>query len=229
VRIGVMSLIKRIAIINFLSERVDNKPLKSVITTLFTVVLIILAACDYFDDPAIKACRSDLMKQLKSPSSYKEIEANLYSSRIGNMVTIKYDADNAFGAAIRGAHICNFIYFDGGFYFDFPDDNNNDVILNNISRMVNLSNQDLYRIPDKDTDLNPMFLDRSVDLCIKDALIMERNFPLTSKFKITHYDLKNNAIIIVIDSLEHYSKRSLPKRHQCKILKKGNDYEIMQK
>lgn len=70
------------------------------------------------DDPAILACETALVSQLKSPKSYERVKATIK----GSDVSISYDAVNGFNAPIRGEKNCTFeINSDGKFSLAVPD------------------------------------------------------------------------------------------------------------
>lgn len=55
---------------------------------------------------AIAACEDAIKKDLRSPSSYKQISSSSYRSDQRISVTIEYDAANAFNAPIRATAHC---------------------------------------------------------------------------------------------------------------------------
>lgn len=100
-------------------------------------ISLMLPGCEkirQWRDPAINACREQLIEKLKSPSSYKEIEVTTDSSPISKIeymrltsslhpressidrknpaiysVVITYDAENSFGTALRSKEMCQFV------------------------------------------------------------------------------------------------------------------------
>lgn len=94
--------------------------------------LLVLSGCQKAVAGAaqIERCESHLLSDLRSPSSYKRISASVldspvltaaeYQARVGDekppletklrlrSVLIEYDAENAFGAAIRELYACDF-------------------------------------------------------------------------------------------------------------------------
>lgn len=99
----------------------------------------LLSGCEQiaqWRNPAIKACRAQLLDKLRSPASYKEISVETHSSAISKAeysrlnsslytsdasdwmlpkspaiysVIITYDAANAFGASLRNKELCQFV------------------------------------------------------------------------------------------------------------------------
>lgn len=71
------------------------------------------------DAPEVKACEDELLMELRSPSTYKRVEANSYPDRYAPEtptlfnVFIRFDAANAFGTPIRSVHQCTFAVKDG--------------------------------------------------------------------------------------------------------------------
>jgi len=85
-----------------------------------------LAGCNLLPgNQAIQACEIFIKERLRSPSTYKQIDAE-YSgvtfksdNRDVRMVTIEYDAANAYGTPIRGNQQCVFeINKNGNFAVD---------------------------------------------------------------------------------------------------------------
>ena len=96
----------------------------------------LLSACG---EPEVEACEEFIKDGLKSPSSYKRASVSKLDETISQemflenhgkidtfdkhwlddgrltqrIVAIEYDADNSFGASIRGAGICEFHLIDG--------------------------------------------------------------------------------------------------------------------
>lgn len=77
-------------------------------------VAFALAGCDAVtsgEEIAAQACEGFIAGNLRSPSTYKRIEAVGGPHDPGEafrFVSITYDADNAFGTPIRGAQVCAF-------------------------------------------------------------------------------------------------------------------------
>lgn len=69
-------------------------------------------ACQALEPEEIKQCEAYLQAKLKSPASYKRVEASSFSAPkeggSGNewIVIIKYDAANSYNAMIRDTQIC---------------------------------------------------------------------------------------------------------------------------
>lgn len=64
------------------------------------------------DDPAVLACETIIISQLKSPKSYERVSAEIN----GSAAIISYDAVNSFSAPIRGVKTCTFELNDKGEY-----------------------------------------------------------------------------------------------------------------
>lgn len=74
----------------------------------------VLTGCEAWqsdEEQAAKACESFISDALRSPSTYKRVNATHAPHKTGaafRYVAISYDADNAFGTPIRGAQVCAF-------------------------------------------------------------------------------------------------------------------------
>lgn len=83
---------------------------------LAIAAILNLTGCDGLR-PEVTACENDLIGKLASPSSYKRISAE--STRMDTdsppaiWVSIEYDADNAYGAALRKHVMCKYRIVDG--------------------------------------------------------------------------------------------------------------------
>lgn len=105
--------------------------------TGLVIALLVLSGCTQYKDEVVD-CRNRIIDKLKAPSSYKEISAEdafvekdiddpeLKNLRVAidklneetgkepepkppyQVVTIKYDAQNSFGAMIRGQGVCKY-------------------------------------------------------------------------------------------------------------------------
>lgn len=62
------------------------------------------------NDPAVRICEAVAKARLKSPASYRRIDARIE----GEMVRISYDAVNSYNAPLRGYHTCSFEADDSG-------------------------------------------------------------------------------------------------------------------
>lgn len=76
---------------------------------------------------AITQCRDYLLKKLKAPSTYKQIQADQIKMDDGKWsIIIQYDAANAYGTPIRDNQVCRYPDRGGqpdtGRYIDFDDD-----------------------------------------------------------------------------------------------------------
>ena len=92
----------------------------------FGFACLSLTACSSADWDAVNTCEKFIKDNLRSPSSYEKQEAVWLegtSEKHGKSVRtllVTYDADNAFGAAIRGGERCHFEVDDeGNFVADF--------------------------------------------------------------------------------------------------------------
>lgn len=97
---------------------------------VFLLTALLVAGCDTFIPPEVKDCEASLLRDLKSPSSYKRINWNSaeISKEIHDKVrkevediipddgvkppyiqaSIEYDADNSYGASIRDTRFCRY-------------------------------------------------------------------------------------------------------------------------
>ena len=73
---------------------------------------VMLSGC--MEDEALVYCEKAVKNELRSPSTYKRIEANDYSTVKGEAsYYIKFDASNAYGTPIRGLASCKGRVFKG--------------------------------------------------------------------------------------------------------------------
>lgn len=93
---------------------------------LMFIVLSTLPACSPTKDAAINACEVFIKERLRSPSTYKQVGVD-YSGvtfksqgRDVRMVTIEYDAANAYGTPIRNDQQCLFEVDSKGNYTEDP-------------------------------------------------------------------------------------------------------------
>ncbi|HEX8573999.1 MAG TPA: hypothetical protein VF759_14740, partial [Allosphingosinicella sp.] len=76
------------------------------------VLPIILCGCNPVQSQAVQACEVFIKERLRSPSTYKRISGDALGPAFENdgrrvkMVTIEYDAANAYGTPIRGSQQC---------------------------------------------------------------------------------------------------------------------------
>ncbi|WP_037462616.1 hypothetical protein [Sphingobium herbicidovorans] len=98
----------------------------------FAVLAMLWAvgSCSMPENEAVKACEDFILTKLRSPSTYKRIEAS------GSLVpfdkpetftaVVEYDAANAYGTPIRDRQVCVFGLKDGkpdtSRYYDFDSD-----------------------------------------------------------------------------------------------------------
>jgi hypothetical protein len=96
----------------------------AIIAVLAVSTTAALSGCDALEDKSIKACESFIKARLRSPSTYKRIDATAYGVVIKSegknlkTVTVDYDAANAYGTPIRGDQMCSFEVDKGGNYLD---------------------------------------------------------------------------------------------------------------
>ena len=69
-----------------------------------------LAACvpSNPEDALAEFCREAIQSRLTSPSSYSEVRVTAVNSASNTSAHIQFDADNAFGASVRGSARCEF-------------------------------------------------------------------------------------------------------------------------
>ncbi|MFA7595899.1 MAG: hypothetical protein WCY92_06045 [Novosphingobium sp.] len=89
--------------------------------------LVVVAGCNSAQNAAVGACEAFIKERLRSPSTYKQIGVD-YSGvsfksegRDVRMVTVEYDAANAFGTPIRGNQQCVFEVDKSGNFAENPD------------------------------------------------------------------------------------------------------------
>lgn len=68
--------------------------------------LFVLTGCDGLLRSEIKDCEAQLLGELRSPSTYKRIDASSIRANNEQTVRIVYDAANAYGTPIRGTKLC---------------------------------------------------------------------------------------------------------------------------
>jgi hypothetical protein len=78
------------------------------------VIPLMLCSCDSAQSQAVQACEVFIKERLRSPSTYKRISGDSLGpafesdGRRVKMVTLEYDAANAYGTPIRGIQQCVF-------------------------------------------------------------------------------------------------------------------------
>lgn len=93
---------------------------------LILIALSTLTGCSPNKDAAINACEMFIKERLKSPSTYKQIGVNYSGVTFKNqgrevrMVSIEYDAANAYGTPIRDDQQCLFEVDSKGNYTEDP-------------------------------------------------------------------------------------------------------------
>jgi hypothetical protein len=78
--------------------------------------LAAFCGCSASND-AIEVCEEQVLQALRSPSTYKRVSAEASPPLPGQsawVVSISYDADNAFGTPVRGGYLCAFKASDDG-------------------------------------------------------------------------------------------------------------------
>jgi hypothetical protein len=81
---------------------------------LLILSFAILSGCNSAQNKAVNACETFIKDRLRSPSTYKRINVDGLGPAFENeghsvkMVTIEYDAANAYGTPIRGSQQCTF-------------------------------------------------------------------------------------------------------------------------
>jgi hypothetical protein len=91
------------------------------------LLLVTVAGCNPAQNAAVGACETFIKERLRSPSTYKQINADYSGApfksegRDVRMVIIEYDAANAFGTPIRGSQQCVFEIDSKGNYSEDPE------------------------------------------------------------------------------------------------------------
>ncbi len=87
-----------------------GEPRVRTVMLIASIASVPLTSCSTFDREEIQDCEDALVRSLKSPSSYKAIKKGSVlisdNRKRYQSVSIEYDADNSYGAAIRDTHIC---------------------------------------------------------------------------------------------------------------------------
>ncbi|MFX4088057.1 hypothetical protein ACKU27_23480 [Sphingobium yanoikuyae] len=94
---------------------------------IYLLPLIMVTGCD---KPEIKQCEDHIIRKLRSPSTYKRINASgietPYQNPKNYTVKITYDAANAYGTPVREEQLCVFGLRDGKpdttKYYEFDED-----------------------------------------------------------------------------------------------------------
>ena len=97
---------------------------------LVVLICLGLAACDTPERRAIEQCESHIKGKLRSPSTYKRIEASgigvPFQKPEKYSVSVEYDAANVYGTPIRDRQLCVFALKDGkpdtSLRYDFDND-----------------------------------------------------------------------------------------------------------
>lgn len=167
-----------------------------------------------FDDPAIRACRLDLIESLKSPSSYKEVQVSLYT---GTKVFIEYDAENSYGASIRDTAMCEWIYFDGSYHFNLPYSTKPEVLVSSLAREYRLLSNDLNTILQADTGLIPQFPDLALEACIKATMKpgILQYLPGTYMIDVRIGQPKDHRIDVIFNTMKNSS--GMARKASCQV------------
>jgi hypothetical protein len=77
----------------------------------FLIAATLCGCADAGQSAAVDVCEGDLLKTLRSPSTYNQVQASVsppeFEPKVWT-VSITYDADNAFGTPVRGGYFCAF-------------------------------------------------------------------------------------------------------------------------
>jgi hypothetical protein len=85
-----------------------------------------LCSCNSAQNTAVEACEIFIKERLRSPSTYQRITSDGLGpsfesdGRRVKMITIEYDAANAYGTPIRGSQQCTFKVDGKGNFVDDP-------------------------------------------------------------------------------------------------------------
>ncbi|CTQ56842.1 hypothetical protein LP7551_05406 [Roseibium album] len=170
------------------------------------------------DDPAIQACRTDLIGQLKSPASYREIDAQLFTS-VGNSVFITYDAANIYGTPVRDIHHCQWVYFKGKFLFKLPIMSGAQDWKISAYRSVTLRNRKLYEIDETSTDLKADEKDRAISICIENSLQENGLSRIADTYEFAAEISSESENGYQVEYRTHKNNSGMPKSAQCYIEK----------
>ena len=94
---------------------------------LLIPILIGLSGCNPAQSQAVQACETFIKERLRSPSTYKRISVDdlgpAFESdgRRIKMLTVEYDAANAYGTPIRGSQQCVFEVDEKGRFSQEPE------------------------------------------------------------------------------------------------------------
>ncbi|MEE9433139.1 MAG: hypothetical protein V3V15_02730 [Sphingorhabdus sp.] len=93
----------------------------------FLGLTLLLVGCNPAENSAVGACELFIKERLRSPSTYERVSVDFsgvsFESQGQNvkMVSIEYDAANAYGTPIRGRQQCTFEVGDDSQYLDDVD------------------------------------------------------------------------------------------------------------
>jgi hypothetical protein len=176
----------------------------------------------YFDDPAIKGCEAALIQTLKSPSSYERISAQMNE----NSAAILYDAQNAYGAIIRGGRECKFQFYNGIYEFIPEKTDNNEQQLAEAMFGLNLSAAVGHSLTATETKLSPREEHVLFDKCVRKTVSDTKSFfPLLTDLS---WDLQENTTtkILTIRKRVGASPEEYPTYAMCQIVENG-EVEIL--
>jgi hypothetical protein len=82
---------------------------------LAVALMTATSSCSVFEPQSYKQCEAFIQNKLKTPATYKRVSAEGISMKDGTQywVHITYDAQNEYGALVRGQYICQYPAFRG--------------------------------------------------------------------------------------------------------------------
>lgn len=113
-------------------------------------------------DPAIRACEAYTTALLQAPSTYRRVKAFIS----GNEVLLEYDAQNGFGATLRGGRQCTFSYYGSSFEMTKKTSSSTDEVLLDSHARIAVLLAGLFSVDASSTALKPSAEDKAVDRCI---------------------------------------------------------------
>ena len=166
----------------------------------------------HFDDPAVKACRSDLLKKSGFPHNYEETSSKIEENKVTIAISFK-DED---GTNHTQSQTCSWFYHKGKFNFQLPFAYSEDLVISEASRRNNLRRDGLYTIKASSTSLSISNEDIGIDACINHLTKDNPDFllPPTYRFQAT---VSGDAIRqITLFSALPEDDNSLPSYATCK-------------
>jgi hypothetical protein len=88
------------------------------------LLLLMLSGCNSVQKQAVQACEVFIREGLRSPSTYQRASVDdlgpafEHEGRRVKMITVEYDAANAYGTPVRGSQQCVFEVNDKGAFVD---------------------------------------------------------------------------------------------------------------